>query len=270
MVKQCRELGADLIVSCFPRYEVPDELLSCCFLGCMACYPSLLPRHLGPSPCQWTIIKGDKESGATWYRQQPAALIEHALVLSQRSFVVDHGETAASLLADRVYPAALDGLGEAVVKMLKCESGDRQVGFDKNNDMEELLEDRDCIIDWKKSAYLVSCIVRGADPFPGSLTQMGNTICRLYGCTIEPPLPGTDKVDPGTIHAIRPEGLVITTGTFPVSITQIQAVDSKELRRSRLPAARFASMMGLTPGTQLVTPTLADIKETQQIGLGHK
>ena len=79
-----------------------------------------------------------------------------------------------------------------------------------------------------------------------------------------PPLASGHRVESGVVHAISPEGITITTGTFPIRVTQVQAIgESKELGRGRLPAARFASLTGLTPGTQLTRPNPQEVQERQ-------
>jgi len=263
IVQEVAALQPDMIISCFPKFQLPDELLELPRLGVLACFPSLLPRHAGPSAVQWSIINGDLTTGATWYRQG-TALPEQSLVLAQRSVPLSSRDTAASLLAERVVPVALQALPDALRKAMDGEPGERQVWQDDDPltttvrpGPEPLLADWHVVIHWHESAAKISGLMRGADPFPGALAQVGAVLCRVFGRAVLPPLPEEQQLHPGTVYHIGPDGLTVSTGTSPVVISHMQPVtEIPGLRQGRLPAERFAATIGLTPGFQLVSAEL--------------
>jgi len=57
--------GIDLIIVASYDQIIRSRLLKLPNLGAINVHPSLLPRYRGPSPLQWSILKGEKETGVT-------------------------------------------------------------------------------------------------------------------------------------------------------------------------------------------------------------
>ena len=55
----------DVIVVVAYGRILQEEILSLPPLGCVNVHASLLPRHRGAAPIQWTILSGDREAGVT-------------------------------------------------------------------------------------------------------------------------------------------------------------------------------------------------------------
>ncbi len=70
--------------------------------GIINVHPSLLPRHRGSSPVQWTIHEGDAETGVTLFLID--AQVDHGPVIAQRRMPTPENIAA---------PALLDILGES-------------------------------------------------------------------------------------------------------------------------------------------------------------
>ena len=60
-----RELGADVMVVVAYGQILPASLLTAPRLGTLNLHASLLPRHRGPAPIEWSILSGDAETGVT-------------------------------------------------------------------------------------------------------------------------------------------------------------------------------------------------------------
>lgn len=60
-----RELDPEVIVVVAYGKILPKEILELPPFGCVNGHASLLPRHRGASPIQWSIVCGDKETGVT-------------------------------------------------------------------------------------------------------------------------------------------------------------------------------------------------------------
>lgn len=60
-----RQLNPDIIVVVAYGLILPKEILSIPKYGCVNGHASLLPRHRGASPIQWSIVCGDKITGVT-------------------------------------------------------------------------------------------------------------------------------------------------------------------------------------------------------------
>lgn len=59
------ELNADLVVTCAYGQIVPEAFLRIPPKGCINIHASLLPKYRGGAPIQWSIIKGEKQTGIT-------------------------------------------------------------------------------------------------------------------------------------------------------------------------------------------------------------
>jgi methionyl-tRNA formyltransferase len=60
-----REAGADVMVVVAYGQILPASLLDAPRLGTLNVHASLLPRHRGPAPIEWSILSGDSETGVT-------------------------------------------------------------------------------------------------------------------------------------------------------------------------------------------------------------
>lgn len=83
-----------LVVAAYGQI-LPAALLALPPLGAINVHASLLPRHRGPAPIQWTILLGDDRAGVTIMEMD--AGVDTGLILSQESIPVPEGETARRL-----------------------------------------------------------------------------------------------------------------------------------------------------------------------------
>ena len=60
-----RQVGADVMVVVAYGQILPASLLEAPRLGTLNVHASLLPRHRGPAPIEWSILRGDTETGVT-------------------------------------------------------------------------------------------------------------------------------------------------------------------------------------------------------------
>ena len=60
-----RQVGADVTVVVAYGQILPASLINAPRLGTLNVHASLLPRHRGPAPIEWSILSGDTESGVT-------------------------------------------------------------------------------------------------------------------------------------------------------------------------------------------------------------
>jgi methionyl-tRNA formyltransferase len=83
-----------LVVAAYGQI-LPAGLLALPSLGALNVHASLLPRHRGPAPIQWTILMGDSTAGVTIMKMD--AGVDTGPILRQRSIALMGDETAAGL-----------------------------------------------------------------------------------------------------------------------------------------------------------------------------
>ena len=88
-------LDADLMVVCDYGQILSRDALMTTKLGGINLHGSLLPRHRGAAPVQWSILAGDSQAGVSIIHMTPA--LDGGPVLSQQSTAIEHTENALQL-----------------------------------------------------------------------------------------------------------------------------------------------------------------------------
>ena len=92
-----RELAADVMVVVAYGQILPASLLNAARLGTLNVHASLLPRHRGAAPVEWSILRGDTETGVTI--MQMDAGVDTGPILAQTPVPLAAGATAGPLEA---------------------------------------------------------------------------------------------------------------------------------------------------------------------------
>ncbi len=114
-----RELGADVMVVVAYGQILPASLLNAPRLGTLNVHASLLPRHRGPAPIEWSILSGDTETGVTI--MQMDAGVDTGPILAQSRVPIPNDLTASRLegqlaaLGARLMVETLDNLQRGAV-----------------------------------------------------------------------------------------------------------------------------------------------------------
>lgn len=216
------------VVVAYGRF-IPSRLLTVPRQGFVNVHPSLLPLHRGPSPIQWAIASGDRETGVTTMlldegmdtgpillqRATPITSHERAPDLERRLAALGAEllvETLAGLAAGSVAPHAQDETLATVTPKL-----DRKMAK----------------IDWHLPAATLALRSRAFDPWPGLFCSFRGARLKVLGLEAAPPLAGEEP--PGTVIALSPAGVGVRCGERSVALlTELQ----REGKR-RLPADAF-------------------------------
>lgn len=81
-------------------------------LGTLVFHPSALPFGRGPDAIRWSVARGDRVSGATWFWADSG--LDTGPVCEQEVVVLHPGETAGAAYARRFIPAGLRALERAL------------------------------------------------------------------------------------------------------------------------------------------------------------
>lgn len=95
IVKWLGSLNADLMVVCDYGQILSKDALRTTRLGGINLHGSLLPRHRGAAPVQWSILAGDRLAGISTIHMTPA--LDGGPILHQASTEIGVGENAAEL-----------------------------------------------------------------------------------------------------------------------------------------------------------------------------
>jgi len=106
-----RELKPDLAVAVAYGKILPPEVLAVPILGSLNVHFSLLPKHRGAAPVQWSLVRGESNTGVTVFWIE--AELDAGPVFLQRELAVGPDEDAGGLCA-RLGGLGLQALGQVL------------------------------------------------------------------------------------------------------------------------------------------------------------
>ena len=226
-----REEGVAMLKSCAPDLCVTaafgqllsQEILDIPPLGTINVHSSLLPRHRGSAPINWSVIKGDQVTGVTTMftdkgmdtgdillmRETPIGQTENAGELSDRLAVMGAQlliETIQALTAGTLVRIPQDHAAATYEPKM-----DKELGR----------------IDWSRPAQEIDALVRGTTPWPGAFTTLGDQTIKVFELAVRD---GAASGAPGEIIAAdAKQGLVVSCGDHDVILAQIQMPGAKRM-----------------------------------------
>lgn len=214
----------DLIVVVAYGKILPRYVLDFPRLGCVNVHGSLLPRWRGAAPIQWSIIAGDQYAGVTTMKMAEG-LDTGNMLLKERTEIGAH-ETAGELF-DRLSQIGADLLSKTIAQ-LEIGNLDGIPQDESQACYASMLDKEMAVIDWKKSATEIDCLIRGLNPWPVALTSLSGKRIKIYSAE---PIVGTGA--PATVVAANPkEGILVACGNGVLRINELQVVGGKRMAAS--------------------------------------
>jgi methionyl-tRNA formyltransferase len=205
-------LGADVAVVVAFGQILPKAVLEAPARGSINIHASLLPRYRGAAPIQWSIIRGETETGITTFKMDPG--LDTGDILLTRSTAIGPDETAGELAA-RLAP-----LGAAVIleTLARLDTITPRPQDHAAATLAPRLKKADGVIDWTRRAREIVNLVRGCNPWPGATTSTPAgtlTIHRAHAVAARGGPPGTLIGESGTLGIATGDGLVIPVEVQP-------------------------------------------------------
>jgi methionyl-tRNA formyltransferase len=234
---QLAALSPDLLVVVAYGRILGEDLLGLAPQGAVNVHASILPRHRGAAPIQWSIAEGDLETGVTI--MQMDAGLDTGDVLLQRTLAI--GDDDAEALAPRL--ARLGG--EALVEALRLlEAGAivpvRQDGARAT--LAPVLEKEHGRLDFGLPAGRLAARIRGFRPWPGAFTAVAGRSLKVHAARAA----AADGLAPGVARG-TPEGILVgCAGGTALLLTEVQLEGKR-----RVAAPEFLKGHPLPEGTVL-------------------
>ncbi len=212
----------DLIVVAAYGRILPGSILDLPPLGCINVHGSLLPRHRGAAPIQWSVIEGDRRTGVTIMQMDTG--MDTGDILLAAAIDVEEGDTAGSLfttLARLGATALLDALEKLERKELTPTPQDHRQATKAPPLDKEMGR-----IDWSKSAEKIHCLIRGLDPWPSAYTFLGGKRVKLFSPQI---LNKASEAIPGTVIRADRQGIIVACGSAALRIKEMQPEGKKRM-----------------------------------------
>jgi methionyl-tRNA formyltransferase len=222
-IARLRDLAPEfMVVTAYGRI-LTHEMLALPSAGFLNVHASLLPRHRGAAPINWSLIRGDQETGVTimWVTYE----VDTGPILLQKKVPIlpeDNAGTLAAKLAE-------DGgtlLVEAMERLRRGEHlkfGQPDTGITYAPPIRAEMR----LIHWEQAAPEVAGWIRGLDPRPGAYTVLQGKRLRLYGGRVEKP--AGRLAAPGTALGLVAGRLEVACGQGSVSLQELQQAGHKRL-----------------------------------------
>nr|WP_317411982.1 methionyl-tRNA formyltransferase [uncultured Solibaculum sp.] len=204
---------------------LPKAILNLPRYGCINVHASLLPRHRGAAPIQWSILMGDKETGVT--TMQMAEGLDTGDMLLKCSTPIDPQETAGQL-HDRLMGMGANLLVETVERIQKGNIVPQKQD-DSLSTYASMLSKSMCPIDWTKEAQEIHNQIRGLSPWPTATTLLEGKTLKVHASMVD----GSCKGEPGEIAKVNPLTIACGDGKG-LKLLEVQYEGGK-----RMPADAF-------------------------------
>jgi len=222
-VEMLRALKPDLCVTAAFGQLLSQEILDIPPMGTINVHSSLLPKHRGSAPINWSIIKGDQVTGVTTMFTDKG--MDTGDILLMRETKIGDTENAGEL-SDRL---AVMGAELLIETIRELEAGTlKRIPQDHEAATYEPKMDKELgRIDWAKPAQEIDWLVRGTTPWPGAFTTLGGQTIKVFELGIRD---GAPSGQPGEIIcADAKQGLVVSCGDHDLELLAIQMPGAKRM-----------------------------------------
>ena len=223
-VAMLKEFAPDLCVTAAFGQILSQEILDIPPLGTINVHSSLLPKHRGSAPVNWSVIMGDEVTGVTTMFTDKG--MDTGDILLKEETPIGGRETAGEL-TDRL--AAMGA--QLLIRTIRELEAGTLVRMPQNADeatYEPKLDKELGRIDFSRSAREIDRLVRGTTPWPGAFTTLDGQAVKIFEVRA---LTGAPTGEPGVVAvADGKRGLIVSCGDCDLELLQIQMPGAKRMR----------------------------------------
>lgn len=235
-----REHNADVALVIAYGRILPKAVLEAPRLGCLNVHASILPKLRGAAPIQWSVVRGESETGVCLMQMDEG--LDTGPVLACERLPINGDETSAEL------SLRLSALGSQLVReQLPRFVAGELVATAQDHEratLAPLLSKDDGAIDWSRPARELHNLVRGFSPWPGAFTWLSGTRVKVLSTQVCDE--NTAHSTPGQLLELSREGIDVACGQGSLRLVELQLEGAK-----RLKAADFSAGQRLAVGQRL-------------------
>jgi len=202
---------------------LPKALLDLPKKGCINVHASLLPKWRGAAPIQFSLWKGDQETGVCSMLMDEGMDTGDMLLVERTP--IDPDETVDQL-GDR-----LSSMGrELIVKTVEnFEAIQPKTQNHEQATYTRMITKEDRVLQWDQNADAVYCQYRALSPSPGVFTMFRGKRLAIKGMATCSAIVSGEPQKPGTILAIGAESISVACAAGAVNLTHCQPENKKAL-----------------------------------------
>ncbi len=174
-LQRLRAADAELFFVCDYGQILSHECLACSGMGGINLHGSLLPKHRGAAPVQWSLLAGDRETGVSVIHMTPK--LDGGPILATATTPILPDENAAQLEA-RLAQLGVQATCQAI-QILQSWDGVSGIGVPQHAALitkAPRFSKSDGQLDFRLPADVLARLVRALQPWPGTFAdlKMGN------------------------------------------------------------------------------------------------
>jgi UDP-4-amino-4-deoxy-L-arabinose formyltransferase/UDP-glucuronic acid dehydrogenase (UDP-4-keto-hexauronic acid decarboxylating) len=205
-----RGLSPDVILSCYYRNMIKEDILAIPRLAALNLHGSLLPAYRGRCPVNWQIIHGETKGGITLHHMVKKA--DAGDIVAQKEIDISETDTAFTLFK-KMESAAYDLLKEFMPKVMDGTAP----RIPQDHSLATYFGGRrpeDGIIDWSLPARNIYNLIRAVTwPYPGAFSFLRGSKLIIWRAEhldgVELGLaPGKVRVDRGKVFVQTGKGVL--------------------------------------------------------------
>lgn len=179
-IEKIKELNPELIVVIGYRKIFPMEILDIPKNGVVGIHASLLPHLRGQAPINWSIIIGDKKTGATLFKMDRG--IDTGDIIDQREVIIDKNENI-SQIKNKITEISKNMIKDNILKILNNSINLRKQPKEGTYGCARIPDDGQ--IDWMKDAKTIHNLIRASESTYPAFTFLNSEKIYILDASIE-------------------------------------------------------------------------------------
>ena len=215
-----KEIKPDIIVVVAYGKLLPEYVLNFPKYGCINIHGSLLPKYRGAAPIQYSILKGEKETGVT--SMYMAKGMDTGDMILKKSIPIEESDNAGTL-HDKLAALGAELLLQTL-DAIECGKAPREKQEESEATYTSQLTKEMGNINWSESADTIINLIRGLDPWPCAYSFVNGKRFKIYTSKKE------DKSGAaGEILEVS-DSLLIACGEGSIRIFELQPENKKRMK----------------------------------------
>lgn len=177
---ELRALDADVFIVAAYGQILKPAFLAIPPLGAFNLHGSLLPRHRGAAPVQYSIWKGDKLAGVTIFQIEQS--LDSGPMIGKVETEIRPAETSGDLML-RLAELSVE-LTLTAVSRLKDGTAEFEPQDESFVTLAPKIRKEDGVIDWSQSAFDIECQIRAMQPWPKASSRLHSDGRKPLRCII--------------------------------------------------------------------------------------
>ncbi len=217
---ELKKYNADIFVVAAYGQILPEEVLNMPKFGSINVHGSILPEYRGASPMQMAVIDGKSKTGVTIMYMEKG--LDTGDIISTKEVDVLPNDTYGTLGTKLANEGAV--LLESTLSDIESGKAKREKQDDSKATYTHLIDRSMAHINWNKSAFEVSCLIRGLCPQMGAYTLFNGETLKIWKAeSSEKEYNGEN----GMICDINKKGFVVKCAKGSILVLSVQAKGGK-------------------------------------------